>query len=174
MCTIDCMKPTLILICGLPGSGKSFFANHLSQRIHVNHFNSDILRKELFPEIRTYSETEKKIVYDALIAQTKLYLKKGQSVIIDATFYKKSLRTAFYEIAIQLKAGLKIIYIYAEESLIKVRTSKERIDSEANYSVYLKMKDAFEPIEQNHLSLQSSDNNLDILLTEAISFLNHE
>jgi predicted kinase len=174
MCTIDCMKPTLILICGLPGSGKSFFSKQLALKIHVNHFNSDVIRKELFPNTRTYSETEKKIVYDALIEQTKSCLKERKSVIIDATFYKNNLRAPFYDIAVQLNASLKTIYIYAKESLIKERTSRVRIDSEANYFVYLKLKDVFEPIENIHLSLQSTDNNIDVLLTEAILFLNHD
>ena len=174
MCTIDFMKPILILVCGLPGSGKSFFSKQLSKKIGVSHFNSDIIRKQLFPKARTYSDTEKKMVYESLITQAKMCLKKGESVIIDATFYKNSLRTPFYDIASQLNMGLKIIYIHAEESLVKKRTSKQRLDSEADYTIYLNMKDTFEPIEKKYLAVQSTDNNIDFLLSEAILFLNQD
>lgn len=167
------MKQTLILVCGLPGSGKSFFAKQFAEQNHIPHFNSDIVRKQLFPRLRTYSELEKQQVYDWLITQTEMSLKAGKSVIIDATFYKKNLRTPFYYIASELNIPIKIIHIYAAEELIKERTSAVRMDSEADYSVYLKLKNAFEPIDQHHLVLQSTNNNIDFLLTEADSFLKY-
>jgi predicted kinase len=168
------MKQTLILVCGLPGSGKSFFSKQFAEQNHISHFNSDIVRKQLFPTLRTYSELEKQQVYDWLITQTRVSLKAGKSVLIDATFYKKSLRTPFYDIASELNIPIKIIHIYATETLIKERTSAVRMDSEADYSVYLKLKNAFEPIDEHHLVLQSTNNNVDSLLTEADSFLKYE
>ena len=168
------MITRLILVCGLPGSGKSFFAKHLSEIMQAAYFNSDICRKELFPNNRTYSEKEKQSVYDALISSTETNLIHHTSVVLDATFYKNSLRLLFYNLASQLNCPYSIIYISAEESLIKERTSQIREDSEADYSVYLRLKDLFEPIEKPYLTLQSTNKNIDTLLSTALTFLTHE
>ena len=168
------MITRLILVCGLPGSGKSFFAKHLSEIMQVAYFNSDICRKELFPHNRTYSEKEKQSVYDALLSSTETNLIHHTSVVLDATFYKNSLRLPFYNLASQLNCPYSIIYISAEESLIKERTSQIREDSEADYSVYLSLKDLFEPIEKPYLTLQSTNKNIDTLLSTALTFLTHE
>lgn len=168
------MMTKLILVCGLPGSGKSYFAKHLSDKIQACYLNSDICRKELFPHHRTYSEKEKQGVYDALLSNTETNLIHHRSVVLDATFYKNSLRLPFYKLAKQLNCPCSIIYIRAEETLIKERTSQIRQDSEADYSVYLKLKDVFEPIDKPYLTLQSTNNNIDDLLSSALTFLDHE
>lgn len=165
------MTTRLILVCGLPGSGKSYFAKHVSDKIKAAYLSSDILRKELFPNHRTYSEKEKQSVYDALLSSTETNLIHNTSVILDATFYKNSLRLPFYKLAKQLNCPCSIIYVSAEESLIKQRTSKSREDSEADYSVYLKLKDLFEPIDKPYLTLESTDNNIDTLVSTTLTFL---
>ena len=52
----------LIIICGLPGTGKTFIAKKLAPKINAEHLSTDRIRKELFPE-PTYSEDEKNKVY---------------------------------------------------------------------------------------------------------------
>lgn len=168
------MRTRLILVCGLPGSGKSFFAKRLSEKIKASYLSSDIYRKELFPNHRTYSEKEKQSVYDVLLSSAETNLIHHTSVVLDATFYKNNLRLPFYKLALQLNCPYSIIYISAEEMLIKERTSKIRQDSEADYSVYLKLKDVFERIEKPHLTLQSTNDNIDSLLSTALTFLHHE
>lgn len=168
------MTTRLIIVCGLPGSGKSFFAKHLSDKLKAVYLNSDICRKELFPNHRTYSEKEKQNVYDVLLSSTETNLIHTGSVVVDATFYKNKLRIPFYDLANKLNCALSVIYIEAEETLVKERTSKIRTDSEADYSVYLKLKPVFEPIDIPHLTLQSTNNNIDLLLSDSITFLNHE
>jgi len=165
------MITRLILVCGLPGSGKSFFAQHLSDKIQAAYLSSDVYRKELYPNHRTYSEKEKQSVYDALLSSTETNLIHHTSVVLDATFYKNSLRLPFYKLAKQLNCPCSIIYISADEELIKERTSKVRADSEADYSVYLKLKDAYEAIDKPHLTLESTNKNIDALLSTAETFL---
>ena len=161
----------LILVCGLPGSGKSFFARTLSIRLQARYYNSDLLRKELFPNKRTYSEEEKQTVYSKLVAIAKKNLKDQHTVIIDATFYKNALRIPFYQLAEKLSCKVYIFYIQASEDLIKERTSLLREDSEADFNVYLKLKNKFEPIERAFLSLTSERNNIDQLIHSALLYL---
>ncbi|MGN6646292.1 MAG: AAA family ATPase [Cytophaga sp.] len=165
------MNTALILVCGLPGSGKSFFAKHLSKKIQAAYFNSDLLRKELYPTGRTYSEQEKQLVYDTMLAHTSANIEKGKTVVVDATFYKNILRIPFYKLAIQNHIPLYIFYIEANQELIKARTSVARTDSEADYAVYLKLKELFEPIEQPYKTLTSGQHNIDTLLSEALMYI---
>lgn len=167
------MNTVLILVCGLPGSGKSFFAQQLSKKIDAAYYNSDLVRKELFPKYRTYSEKEKQDVYDTIIVQAAQALQQKKSVIVDATFYKNALRIPFYALAETNKIPVYIFYITAAEALIKERTSKTRPDSEADFTVYLKLKDSFEPIDKPFNTLISTDHNIDVLLSNALTYLQH-
>jgi predicted kinase len=154
----------LILVCGLPGSGKSFFAKTLSKQLHARYYNSDLLRKELFPNNRTYSEEEKQTVYSTLLAIAEKDFKDQHTVIIDATFYENALRIPFYQLAEKMNCKVYIFCIQANEDLIKERTSVKRADSEADFNVYLTLKNKFEPFDKAFLSLTSERNNIDKLI----------
>lgn len=160
----------IILISGLPGSGKTFFAERLAQRIKALHLSSDRLRKELFPVQRVYSEEEKQSVYQEMLKRMKEAAQQ-QPVILDATFYRADLRAPFIKAAEEIKEKLYIIRLTAAEDLIKKRTTQQREDSEANYDVYLKLKDQYEPISSAFLSLQSEENNIEEMLSKALAYL---
>ena len=81
----------VILVLGLPGSGKSYFAERLAQKIHAEYLNSDQIRKEMFPD-RTYSDSEKARVYEALLKKMQEAIDKEKDVVLDATFYKNKIR----------------------------------------------------------------------------------
>jgi len=166
-------KAALIVVCGLPGSGKSFFAKHLSNKIQANYISSDLLRKEMFPVHRSYSEQEKQLVYDRMLRTSETEIADNKTVIIDATFYKNSLRIPFYQLAIKLNAPLYIFYIEANELLIKERTSAVRPDSEADFSVYLRLKNLFEPIDKPYETLTSERDNIEKLLSSALTYLSY-
>ena len=43
--------PTLVVVCGLPGVGKSTVAGVVSDRLEASRLRTDVVRKELFDEI---------------------------------------------------------------------------------------------------------------------------
>jgi predicted kinase len=79
------MKKSLVIVCGLPGSGKSYFARALAERIGAKHLNSDEIRQHLF-EDRSYSTREKIAVYRQMADLAFEYLEKDKRVVVDATF----------------------------------------------------------------------------------------
>lgn len=163
----------IIIVFGLPGSGKSFFASKLAGKLKIKYVNSDVIRKELFA-IRLYSPEEKMQVYNEMIREMKTAVQSQQSVILDATFYKKSIRQKMIESALDLDEKIIFIEVTAEEKIAKERLAKERPYSEADYSVYLKLKKEFEPLENDHLVLESGRDNIEEMLSEAMTYIeNH-
>ena len=123
----------LIMVSGLPGSGKSTFAAALAAQNGCLHYNSDAMRKHMGLMGR-YDLFSKLKVYQALMEQTADAL-PGQSVIVDSTFFLATVRNSFYNIAFQKNVPLHIFSITASEEVIKERTSLKRADSEADFAV---------------------------------------
>jgi len=79
------MSGIAIWITGLPGSGKSSVAEEFV-KVHPEFMilRMDAFRKFVTPE-PTYSETERDLVYRALVYFAKILTHIGHNVIIDAT-----------------------------------------------------------------------------------------
>lgn len=157
----------VVIVMGLPGSGKSFFAGRLAQKIHAEYWNSDQLRKEMFSE-RTYSDSEKEKVYNALLKKMQEATNKGKDVVLDATFYKEKFRGLF-----TTNSGERIAFIevWANEKLTQDRIQKKRKFSEADFDVYKSLKRQWEPVKQPHLVLESTNENIDAMLQKAEEYL---
>ena len=72
------------------------------------------------------------------------------------------------------KVKLIPILVEAEENIIGKRLSKPRTDSEADYQVYRKIKESFEPIKGPYLSLLSTNENIDEMLKKAVHYLGNQ
>ena len=162
----------VLIVFGLPGSGKSYFASRLARKIDADYVNSDQLRREMFPE-RIYSEQEKAAVYDAMLVKMKTAVSLGRDIILDATFYKNETRSLF-EREIRGKDKLLFIELRAAESTTRERLKETRPFSEADFKVYKLLKEKWEPMREQHLLLRSTNDNIDGLLQQAIEYLKHE
>jgi adenylylsulfate kinase len=87
------MNGLVIWITGLPGSGKSTIAEGIKHRFpDFVILRMDELRKIVTPE-PTYSETERDMVYRAIVYAAKTLSEQGHHVIIDATGNLRKWRT---------------------------------------------------------------------------------
>ena len=161
----------IIIVFGLPGSGKSYFASRLAERINARYVNSDLIRRELF-DVRKYSSEEKMSVYNVMFTEMKKAILQNKSMVLDATFYKKSIRNKFIEAVNEMGKRIIFIEIRADQKIITERLSRKRENSEADYSVYLQIKEVFEPMEEEHLILQSTQENIIKMLNRAINHMN--
>ncbi|KEO73807.1 AAA family ATPase [Anditalea andensis] len=159
----------MILVAGLPGSGKSYFAQELSVGLGGQYLSSDNIRKLSIGS--RYNLEDKLEVYDQMVCMAEKLLIQGHDLILDATFYLKSVRRLFYELAEKHHTLCLIIHVFAEEDLIRKRISEPRADSDADFSIYLKVKREFEPISRPHLVLQSRDSNISEMLEKASLFI---
>lgn len=159
-----------IIVSGLPGSGKSFFAERLAEKIDADYVNSDRLRKELFPN-RTYSDHEKGTVYDVMLERMEEAIEQKRNLVLDATFHKKAARKLFTKNG---KEDVPFIEVWAEEPIIKDRLKKSRPYSEADYQVYQLIRQEWEPIDEPHLRLQSTNGNIDDMLQKTENYLKND
>ena len=163
-------RPFVVIVSGLPGSGKSYFAKRLANRMKATYLSSDLIRKSLFdPPI--YSPEEKERVYQKMGLMMTEALAKGEIVVLDGTFHRKSTRQKMRDWIARAEVGYAIIRIKADEALVKERTSKKRKESDADYGVYLMLKQRSEPIAEPHLELISTNDNLEERLEKAINYL---
>ena len=111
--TLFFSRPTLWVFTGLPASGKSSLAQRLSATLCMAVYSSDSVRKEKDPEQEIvpygegkYSEKKRRRVYAQMLALAQEKLKKGRSVILDATYSRKIWREEASQLASDLDSGL--------------------------------------------------------------------
>jgi predicted kinase len=164
----------IVVIFGLPGSGKTFFAKQLASGISGIHISSDAVRNSLKQKTK-YNDVAKMEVYQLMLSLLEKGVAERKAVVLDATFYRKSIRNQFRKKAQQLNTPLYFIEMKADESVIKMRTGARRPDSEADFGVYLKIKKEFEPLEEDHLVLHSGIGHPETeMLSKALDYINYQ
>jgi predicted kinase len=154
-------SPALIVVSGLPGTGKSHFCRKLAERIDLVTLESDSLRKLLFPT-PAYSKEESTQLFRACHGLVGELLRKGISVALDATNLEEHNREQLYHIADQSGAKLIIVRMEAPPEVVQQRLERrsrreDQLDhSEADWNVYSKMKPTVEKIGRNHFAVDSS------------------
>lgn len=163
----------LVIIFGLPGSGKSYFANQLSHVLAIPHLKSDDAR-DTIDKRGDYDPESKATVYQTLITKAEEQLATYTAVIVDATFHKKWMREIVEAKAHEHNQSLRFIQLVADEAIIQQRVNKNRPDSDADYDIYQKLKAEADPLQASHLILDSSQQKMNFMLKQAYAFLNIE
>ena len=160
----------IIIVAGLPGSGKSYFAERLASKIGALYIGSDKVRKSM-DAMGQYSFEDKLQVYKEMVKILKENLNKYTNVVVDATFYLSAMRDLFLQLAANRSVPICYILIEASEQLTKERVSQPRKDSEADFAVYKKVKAQYEELTIPHLKLKSTNENIDKMLETAMTYI---
>ncbi len=163
----------MVMVIGLPGSGKSYFATRLATALEAAYIGSDEVRRTL-GNTGQYGLKEKTHIYGEMAKMAQGHILNGKSVVLDATFHLQQFRDMFISLSRSASCPIYLIKIETEEALAKKRVSKKRKDSEADFSVYRLLKQEFEEVEKPHLSLQSTDDNISEMLKQAKEYLERQ
>ena len=154
--------PSLVILCGLPGTGKSHFARELVARAPFVWLNSDRTRKLLVAHPR-YSRREHRRVFAAMHVLTRGYLRDGHSVVFDATNLNEGVRAPLYASAEMVGVDPLIIRFTASAGLVWKRMADrasgeaDATQSDAGWEVYTRMAIADQPVPRPHLLVRGPD-----------------
>lgn len=153
-------RPSLFIMQGVSGSGKSYYANQVHQQTGAIIVSSDRERKRLFginPQTRVdaaektklYSQKMNSDTYQRLYDACQAALQAGLSVVADATFLKATHRLRFLEMADRFHAPKLIIAIQPDpkqaEQLIYQRQIHNTDPSDADATIMRRQLEQFEP-----------------------------
>lgn len=161
----------VVIVFGLPGSGKSYFATRLAKKLNADYVNTDIVRKSLTAK-PGYSDEEKQLVYKKILDAVYEHARSRKALVIDGTFYSNDIRDNFKMLAGDLNIELKWIEIKAAEKQIKKRVAKKREFSDADIEVYRLIKEKYAPFKGYYLSLDSKEGEVELMLEKALDYLN--
>ncbi len=152
-------EPTLIVVSGLPGTGKTYFCNQLAERLPFVILESDALRKTLFPS-PSYSPKENAHLFRAIHRLIETLLKRGISLILDATNLSEAKREYLYNIAERLDVKLILVRVEAPPEVVyqrlKNRPGNPEDKSDADWAIYRRMKPSVQKIRRNHYAVDTS------------------
>ena len=177
---IDAAAPSLVIMHGFSGSGKTWLSRRLMLQLPAIRLRSDIERKRMHGMRETeesdsgvaqglYSANERAAVYERLAALAKSVLEAGHNVIVDASFLERDARTRFQELAERVGVGFVIVSVAASiDELQRRLASRQRAGgdaSEADLAVLryqLDHADALDADERDRVVEVATDEPVDI------------
>ena len=154
------LRPTLFIISGLIGTGKSTLAREMGRRAGFAVISSDVTRKALADIPATerhldsfqeglYSPETTRRTYDEMYQAAQSILEEGRSVILDASFNKAEERGRARALAQAAGADFKAIECVASEETLRERLGR-RFESESvsdgRLEIFDQFKLDFEPL----------------------------
>jgi len=127
-------RPAVVLVGGLPGTGKSTLATGLAADTGWSLLRSDEIRRELQPAARSsmprhasgpgtgrYSPEAVGSVYEELLARARRLLEQGDPVILDASWIDAAQRAAARRIAQDTRCELMELCCTCDDSIAVAR-----------------------------------------------------
>lgn len=155
------VRPGLVIVSGLPGTGKSYISRQLAQRIPLAVVESDAMRKALVPAPRHTAEESARL-FAAIHGLIDALLAENIPVLLDATTLLEAHREPLYEIAERRKAWVALVLTAAPSEVVRRRLDNRprqahRDDSsEADWNVYERMRYAQEPTSRPHYRVDTT------------------
>jgi aminoglycoside phosphotransferase family enzyme/predicted kinase len=182
-------KPCLLLVGGLPGTGKSSLARELATRAGFFLIRSDVVRKELAglaPDApaplavreQLYSPESLQDTYAECVRRAEQLLFQGKRVLVDATFRAEARRLDFLDTARSWAVPALVLVCQAAPVTVRQRLEARRGDaSDADWSIYLQAAGRWEeagPATRRALHVIPTDGTLEEALVPALAAVKAE
>jgi predicted kinase len=134
MKALSLAKPLFILVIGLPGAGKSFFARHFSDTFGAPLISADELQFEIFDKPK-FTPTEFGLVRRLLERQITQIVKTRTSILVDGICNTRQERQQLEQLAANNGYSTLIVWVQTDEPTAKIRSTtrnKKRPGDELN------------------------------------------
>lgn len=150
-------RPCLVLVIGLPGTGKSTLARALADEGFA-WVRSDAVRKQLAagaaPGEGIYTAAWTERTYAACLEQARARVLAGERVVVDANFKADAQRRPFVALARALGVPARIFVCTADDAAVRERLTHRSGDvSDADVGVYLRAREEWQPLAPAHAAL---------------------
>jgi predicted kinase len=168
----------LLVLSGLPGSGKSTVAESLSRHLSLPVFSVDPIEAAMWRGGLPRGQTGI-AAYEVAIALAGEHLRLGHSVIVDAVNPVEAPRAAWWNLAARHRAELKIIECVCMDEAVHRRRVEARIRNiegmgELTWARVLERRAEYEPWKDDRLVLDTSLLPVERLLAEAIGYVTQD
>ncbi len=117
----------LILVCGLPGAGKTTHAKALERRLHAVRFSPDEWMSALAVDI--YDEAARTRIEQLQWSLCERLLTLGLSVIVEWGTWAQSERNTLRQRARELGAAVELHYLFAPEEVLFERIQRRGLEN---------------------------------------------
>jgi predicted kinase len=165
----------LVVMAGLPGSGKTTVAEGLSRHFSMPVFSVDPIEAAMWRGGLAKDQTGI-AAYEVAITLADEHLRLGHSVIADAVNPVEAPRAAWRNLAIRHRAQLKIIECVCADEAVhrrRVETRRRNIDgmAELRWDRVLERRAEYAPWTDVRLVLDTSAQPAERLLADAIRYV---
>jgi predicted kinase len=177
-------RPTLWVLCGLPASGKSSLSRRTASVLSADLFQSDRLRNEIErfaqPGVTPFGKGRyrpelRHLVYAHLLARAQEKLKKGRSVILDATFAHQKWRADARQLAADLDTNIIFAECVCKLKILRTRLKRRETEtglSDARLQHFPQLLEDFEPIKELSAEIHftvNTEQNVDSTLIQLLA-----
>lgn len=133
-------QPALIMLSGLPGSGKTTFARALCQALAAEHVESDAIRRAIASQ-PAYTPREHARVFAIAEQRVAAALSGGRVAVLDATNLTRRDRRRFFQLAGQHASALIAVRVTVPDEVARQRLAGTREGfSQAGVAVFDQMR----------------------------------
>ncbi|MFC7082359.1 AAA family ATPase [Halorussus caseinilyticus] len=149
--------PQLVVVCGLPGVGKTTVAEDIAERLDARLLRTDVIRKEILSD-PDYTEEEARMVYREMFDRAREEVEDGGNVVLDGTFKDTRYRNRATVVSESLEADFRLVKVECAEEEVRDRIeSREDDESDADFEIHAMYREQFDPISMDHLTVDNSE-----------------